>query len=303
MGFFLCLLVAWLTGCGSADDIPRRDTAAIPVVIQDDAGVTIRLPAPARRIVSLMPSATETIVALGGADFLVARTRYDDDPRLAGLPSVGSGLEPSLERVVALEPDLVVVWSVNQHSEIRARLAAVGIPVMGLDVQDTASVFRAIAVLGTALGEPTAAIRLADSLRRELSKVVASVSGRARPRVLYVVYHDPPMTAGAGTFITELLDVAGAENVFGDVPTPWPTVSLEEVMRRDPDAILVPTDASDGPSPDLLRADAGWRKLRAVRSGRVFQVPSDLTNRPGPNMIAAARLLRDLLHGAKGDQP
>lgn len=301
MGVFFWLLLALVAGCAPAD-FPSHG-AAIPIVIEDDAGVTVRLPAPARRVVSLMPSATETIVALGGADLLVARTRYDGDPRLAGLPSVGSSLAPSLERVVALKPDLVVVWATDRRAEVRTRLADAGIPTLGLDVQDTAGTFRAIAVLGTALGRADAAARLANSLRVELANIAASVAGRTRPRVFYVVYHDPPMTAGAGTFITELLGVAGAENVFGDVAAPWPTVSLEEVVRRNPDVIVLPAGARGGPTLERMRADAGWRELRAVKSGRVLHVPSDLANRPGPSMVAAARLMRDLLHGVSGEGP
>ena len=121
-------------------------------------------------------------------------------------------------------------------------------------------------------------------------------AARSRRRVFYVVYNDPPMTAGPGTFIDQLLDIAGADNVFSDATSNWPTVSLEEVVKRDPDIVVLPVGEMSAQVGDRLKATAGWRDLRAVKNGCVALVDADLVNRPGTNVAVAARRLEVLLH-------
>jgi iron complex transport system substrate-binding protein len=119
---------------------------------------------------------------------------------------------------------------------------------------------------------------------------------RSRRSVFYVVYNDPPMTTGPGTFIDQLLDIAGADNVFRDATSQWPTVSLEEVVKRDPDIVVLPVGEMSAQVGERLRSTAGWRDLRAVKNGCIAMVDADLVNRPGTNVALAARRLEVLLH-------
>jgi iron complex transport system substrate-binding protein len=297
----LPLLAACGEGAGEGASAPHADRAASldsAVLAVDDTGDTLRLPAPARRIVSLVPSANETLVALGAADRIVGRTRYDEMPELASLPSVGGGLDPSLETLASLRPDVVVAWASEKRSAVRERLEEMGIRVFAVDPQDTADVFRTVARLGEITGRGRAADSLSAEIRRELEVVRASVAGRPTPSALFVVWHDPPMTAGPRTFIAQLIGVAGGRTVFPDLEANWPQVSLEEIVRRQPDVVVLPVGENPAQTVERLRSAPGWRELRVVREGRVAQVPANLTNRPGPNLGAAARALRDALHPA-----
>jgi iron complex transport system substrate-binding protein len=288
----LAAALALLGACGGADARAGAPSAAA-ITLTDDAGHTVTLPRPARRVVSLIPSANETLLALGAGDRLVGRTDFDRGPGLDTLPSVGGGLSPSLERIAALRPDLVIGWETHKP-QVRERLRELGIPVFAVRTEDTTDVFRTVRSLGRLTGRAAAADSLSARLRAELDAVRASVAGLPRPTVFFVVWNDPPMTAGPGTFISQVIGVAGGANVFADAAQPWPTVSMEEVVRRQPDAVVLPTGESGSPKTDV-RAP-GWRELKALRGRGPILLPADLVNRPGPRIGEAARALRDALH-------
>ena len=229
---------------------------------------------------------------------MVGRTRYDTDAAVAHLPSVGGGLDPSLEALLALRPDLVIAFETASESKLRAQLEQLGIPVYAIATQDTGDIFRNIDHLGRLTGHAAEADSLLRALRAELDAVRASVQGRPRPRVLYVVGVEPAMTAGPASYIVQLLSVAGGETVFPEPSVPWPQVSLEEVVKRQPDVVMLPHGEDPNASLERLRAAPGWRELRAVREGRVVSVPADLMNRPGPGIGEVARRMRDALHPA-----
>lgn len=292
------LFLSLLAACGG-DGAARADDAPADGAISrvDDAGRTVRLPRPARRIVSLIPSATETLVALGATDLLVGRTDFDHGPEVDGLPSVGGGMDPSMEALLALRPDLVLGWETRGDASITRRLTELGIPAFMVSIEDTSDVFRSVDNLGRLTGRDAAADSLAAALRLQLAELSASVAGRPRPTVFFLVWNDPPMTAGPETFISQLVEVAGGRNVFADAGSDWPNVSLEAIVRRDPDFLVLPQGEKGG-AHDVarLRGEPGWREMRAMREGRTILVPSDLMNRPGPHMGEAARRLRDALH-------
>ncbi|MDQ3309293.1 MAG: cobalamin-binding protein [Gemmatimonadota bacterium] len=290
-----CFLAA--TGCSES---PARTEVSgagdSAVAATDDSGREVRLPRPARRVVSLLPAGTETLIALGAGARIVGRTRYDDLPEVAHLPSVGGGLDPSLEALVALRPDLVLAFETAGGSRIRGRLEELGIPVFTIAPQDTSDIFRNLQRLGHLVGRDGAADSIARQVRAELEAVRTSVRGQQQPTVFYVVGIDPPMTAGPQTFITQLIGVAGGRTAFPDVQALWPQISLEEILHRQPDIVLLPVGKDSAASLARLRGEPGWRELRAVREGRIAAVPADLMNRPGPRIGEATRLLRDALH-------
>lgn len=274
--------------------------AEAAVAAVDDGGREVRLPRPARRVVSLLPAGTETLFALGAGDRVVGRTRYDAEPHLAHLPSVGGGLDPSLEALLALRPDLVLAWESPGGSPLRARLEALGVPVFALATRDTAAVFRNIRNLGRLLGRDPAAAALAERVRAELDAVRASVPPGPRPSVLYVVSLDPPILSGTDNFLAELIEVAGGEPVPVSAPQAGasPQVSLEEVLRLRPDVVILPVGEDPGDTPARLRTSPGWRDLEAVREGRVALVPAALMGRPGPALGEIARRMRAAIDSA-----
>ncbi len=247
------------------------------------------------RIVSLIPSATETILALGAGERLVARTDFDLDPRLAHLPSVGQGLTPSLEQLTLLQPDLVIGWPDNAARSVIGRLGEMGVAVYTPKVQTLRQVYSTTREVGELLGLSAAADSLVAAIERDLAAIQAAVEGRPRPSVFYVVWYDPPTTASTGTYIDELIAIAGGRNLFADAPGLWPQVSMEEVVRRQPDIVLLSESDANPVDLEMLRAAVGWRELRAVREGRVQTVDANLYNRPGPRVTEAARRLAKIL--------
>lgn len=288
------LVWALTAACGEPGRESERasgNVTAAPIVAVDDAGREIRLAGPARRVVSLVPSVTETVVALGAGDRLVARTRYDLDPALAHLPSVGGGLDPSVEALVDLAPDLVVAWSARDDRTLRPQLQRAGIVLYSAAVEDTAGVFDTLARFGALLGRSGAAAALAAQLRDSLRAVAADVPPGPRPTVLYLIDGDPPRTAGPGSFIGQLIGLAGGRSAFPELDSPWPAVGLESILARAPDILVVPTGPGLPRAADLA-GRPGWRDLPALRGGRVVEVPADLLARPGPGVARAARALR-----------
>lgn len=249
-------------------------------------------------VISLIPSVTDFIVALGEEKRLAGRTSFDDDPRLAALPVVGGTLQPSLEAILSLDPDLVIVWS-NSDYETRTRLGELGIHTLAVGTETIDEVRVTIHELGRVLGVPRAAASLRKALDDSISAVRSRSAGRPRPRIFWIVWPDPLFTAGPGTFVDELIDIAGGTNIFDDAPMYWPIVGLEAVMARDPDVVVWPRDdTSDARA--LLRQQPGWEQLRAIREDRIVVLPSRLVHRPGPRTgVAASRLAEALaaIHG------
>ena len=280
----------------SACDASPRATSTPAISVQDDAGQTVRLRAPAQRIVSLVPSVTDIILALGAADRLVARTDFDKDPRLAHLPSVGQGLTPSIEWQTAVKPDLVVAWPDRRARSTVSQLTALGIPVYSSATETLEQTLATIRRVGVLLGLHARADSLIALNEQQLANVRRQVANAPHPSVLYVVGFDPPFIAGPHTFIDQLITIAGGANAFADARSLWPQVSLEEIVRRQPDVVIVAGgDGDEGPASRLSQLP-GWRELRAVKGGHAYTIDASLFNRPGPNIGKVAPKLAHLLH-------
>jgi iron complex transport system substrate-binding protein len=293
-----------VAACGTDPGVERAERAPdTDDVVVDGRGHRLSTSTPRARVVSLVPSVTEIVVALGGAGRLVGRTRFDEDPRLVDVRSVGGAVDPNVEAILDVRPDLVVTWADVGADALTARLESLGLHVYAASVGSIADFHRHTAALGALLGR----VEAADSLTRRVENGLAA----ARPRdpvtdppvVLFVLWPQPLMTSGRGTFVDELIELAGGRGAFADLAAPWPTVSFESVLERDPDLILVASENEGevGPVPRWIERDARWRGLEAVREGRVHRVDADLFNRPGPGMVRAASelagLLRPLLEG------
>ena len=298
---FLLLLLAACQSPGDASDSARiaSDAGVDAVRATDDAGRSVVLAAPAQRVLSLLPSGTDLVTAIAGPGRLVGRTRYDEDPVLAALPSVGGGLDPSVEAIVALHPDLVILWGGATPAPIRESLDRAGLTTFALHTADTSDVFSAMNRLGRLLGRDSAAAALAAQVRAQLDSVHRSVASRPEATVFYVAQLTPPMTTSPTTFVGQLLGVAGARSVFPELTGDWQTVSMEELVRRDPQLIIVPTSGDPASRIQTIRATPGWRELGAVRQGRVIGVPAALLDRPGPRLGEAAAALAQAITQAQ----
>jgi iron complex transport system substrate-binding protein len=250
-------------------------------------------PRPAR-VISLAPSLTDTVLALGEGARLVGVTRYDVAPQVKDLPRVGGFLDPSPEAVLGLRPDLVL-WLTDAGAwpAVR-RIAELGVPVLAVPVVGVPDVLRSARLLGQALGNPAAGERLAGELEAAIAAAGREVASRPRRRVLLVIGREPLVVAGPGSYPDALLRICGGENVAtGD--RPWPVYPLERAVGSNPDLVI---DAAVNEPPDgISRLSA----IPAVRAGRVVRLGSDDALRPGPRLVRAlADLWRALHPGVEG---
>jgi ABC-type Fe3+-hydroxamate transport system substrate-binding protein len=261
----------------------------------DDFGDTVRLPAAGRaprRVVSLNPTTTELLFALGAGGRLVGRTRWDVYPDSARLvPDLGDGIRPNVEAVLAARPDLVVLYAGADNRDAARAFRAAGVPVVALKIDRIAQFAGAARLLGRVVGDSARGATVADTVLATLARVRAATAALPRPRAVWPLFGEPLYVAGGGSFLSELLDAAGADNVFGDLPAPSPQVSREEVLRRGADVIVT------GPSGAArLRREPAWQGLAAVRTGRVVVVDTALLLRPSVQLGRAAAMLAERLH-------
>jgi len=284
-GFRIVLLAGALGGCLKEETATQGRLQAI-----DDEGRVVTLERPATRIVSLVPSSTETLVRLGVSGRLVVRTAYDRDLAIAGLPVIAKGsLAPSAERVVQLAPDLVVVWGDPATRPLATRLSALGLTVYVSEPRTIADVLTTTRRLGRLVGEEARADSLIDKIRMRLATVKHAVGRRSAPGVLFLVWTDPPFTTGPRTYADEVIRWAGGRNVFSDLSRQWGEVSPEAILDRDPDWVIAAT------LPEALTGTR-WSSLSAVREGRVLSMDPDLLHRPGPRVAEAIETIAHRLH-------
>ncbi len=297
-GLLVCAAVA---ACGRAGPGARSAPAALAVT--DDAGRTVTLAAPARRIVSLSPAVTELLFALGAGDRLVGRTTWCDYPPAArAVPSVGDGLNPNVEAVAARRPDLVVLYRSTLNETAAEQLTRLGVAAAVVRQDRLEDVARAARLLGRLTGLEAAGDSLADSLTRLLAAAPPPPPPPSS-RVAFIVWDNPPMVIGGGSYLDQLARLAGAENVFHDLGSAAATVGLETIATRDPDVIAVPRDSAGSGLPGFARRRE-WQVVRAVRERRFVYLTGSLFDRPSPRAGKAAAEFRRLLDALPpGRQP
>ena len=278
-GFLPVLLLA------SAADRPVLAADRFPLAVKDDRGVTVRLAAPPRRVVSLAPSLTEIVFLLGRGGSLVGVTRFCNVPPAAsGLPKIGGVSDPDVERIVALSPDLVLCTTDgNPREKVRA-LEEMGIPCFAVAPQNLEAVFTAIERLGVLLGAGDRGRAEAAALRRRARAARASVHDVEKPSVLFVVSTTPIIAAGVGTFMEELVRFAGGRNAAARFSGRYPRLSVEALVAARPDVIFVAGMAGvERFPPEVTR----WKEVPAFRDGAVITLGGDIVTRPGPRLVTA----------------
>lgn len=267
-----------------------------PRIITDQTGRRVDVPQNPSRLISLAPSITETLYALGAGDRIVGDTDYCDYPPEARLkPHVGAILNPSLEKIVALKPDLVLGIAEANRRETADQLERLGIPLYGLTAHSVEETLNSIEDLGRVLGRGPQAQELVQGLRRRVVAVKQNADHAPHPKVLFVVWYRPLITAGPHTFIADAIRIAGGISISDDLSGEWPRLSLEDALHRDPDIILFPKSESFSPSLDEFQQLPGWKDFRAVKNHRMYFV-SDTINRPSPRLIDAMEEVARILH-------
>ena len=281
----LALTLAVAGACVRDVQVPRSTVA-------DDFGDTLVLGLDPERIVSLNPSTTELLFAIGAGPRLVGRTSYDVFPdSVRAVPDLGQGLRPNVEAVLAAKPDLVILYASNDNRDAARRLRAAGVQTVAYKADRIADFVRVTAAMGRLTGDTARASRTIDSVQATIARVRAATANLARPRVFWPFWEAPLLSVGGGSFINELIDIAGGVNVFGDLPEPSPAVTFEELFKRDPDVILT----GDKTKAKFL-GDARWRTLRAVRDGRILVIDTTIVNGPSPRVGSSAVSIARLLH-------
>jgi iron complex transport system substrate-binding protein len=288
------LLVAALTACHHAGGGESR------ILVVDDAGDTVRLAVPARRLVSLNPVITELVFALGSGDRLVGRTESCDYPAAAArVPSVGGWLPPNVEAVAARSPDLVVLYRGPTTAVTAARLRGFGIAALTLRTDHLADVSRVARLLGSVLGARRAADSLASSYDAALDQLRHATASPARPTVALVTWDQPLIVLGAGSFVSEMVELAGARNVFDDISSSSVPVSLEAIVARAPRVV-----ATVGSMSAELGRRPEWLAVPAVRAHRLLTLTDAALSHPTPRApIAIAAIRRQLDSASRVTDP
>jgi iron complex transport system substrate-binding protein len=272
---------------------------AEPVVAEDATGAAIELAAPASRIVSLAPHATELLFAAGAGDRIVGVLAPADwPPEAARLVQVGTVAGLDLERIIALKPDLVIVWPYLAPAQIE-RLRATGTAIFVSDPRTPSAIAVELERLGTLAGTPAPAARAAAALRARLDLLEQRASTARKLAVFYEIWNQPLYTIGGGHLISAAIRLCGGENVFARLTLPAPAVGVEDVLAARPEAIVAGTD--DAVRPGWLDAWQRWDELPAVAHGNLFVVDANLLHRAGPRFIAGVEQLCAVLDRARAN--
>lgn len=263
--------------------------------LKDEAGRTVRVPDKVDRVVTLAPNLTEIVYAIGASNRLAGNTTYCDYPEAAKtVAKVGDTLQPSIERILAVRPEVVLVSTASQLEAFTRQMSENGIAVYVTDPRDLEGVFRSIANLGELLNQQEQAARLVDELRARANSVTEAVKPSKPVRVFYQLSAEPLFTAGRDAFVTDLIRRAGGMSVTAHVPGGWPRYSKESAVASRPEVIVLPTGGSMG-SANASVAD-GLEKSPAALGGKVYKINGDLLVRPGPRAVDGLEELARALH-------
>jgi iron complex transport system substrate-binding protein len=270
--------------------------------VVDDFGRSVTLPKVPQRIVSLAPSNTEILFALGLGSKVVGVTKFCDYPpevlervKKGDIAIIGGFADPSIERIVALNPDLVLAAS-SLHEKVVKDLEEKGITVVALNPKKVDQILANIRLVGKVCGKPEEAENLTDGMRRVIDAVVSKTENVThRPKVYYEVWYEPLYTIGPGTWQSELIEMAGGVNIFADAKEAYPIVSAEAVIERNPEIIVVPIGYMGGVEEDFEKRP-GWSAISAVKNGKIYEIDENTVIRPGPRIIQGLQQLAKFIH-------
>jgi iron complex transport system substrate-binding protein len=275
-----------------AEEAPAAEESAYPQTYTTVFGSEITIESRPERIISLAPSITEMLYAIGAGPQIVGRTDYDNyPPEVEELPSIGgfSASSISIETIIDLEPDLVIAGSVLQ-AEIVDALEDSGITVYAVEPNTIQDIFDRTLTLGAITGHVEEAQTVVADMSARVEAVqaaVADIPEDERVTVFYEIWHEPLTTTSDETYIGELIELAGGINIFADAEGAYPTVSAEEIIARDPDVILGPSSHGDQLTPEMISERPGWESLSAMQNERIYILDGDAISRAGPRVVDA----------------
>lgn len=282
------VLVAAAIGCRIEDGYSEQEIN--DRLATDDLGRQVVLRKPIQRVVSLAPSLTESIYAVGAGDKLVGVTTYCDYPDEAkAVEKVGDTQTPNIERIVALKPDVVFVSTASQLEAFMHTLDRQGIAVYVMDARSIADVIEDLRTLGKLLGTEETAEGLSRNLEERVERIGSTLGPEALSRVFIQISNEPLFTIGKDSFLTELVAKAGGESVTKDVPSGYPMLSKETASAMNPSVIIL-SDSEDNRKPNVV-----FKNSDAVKSGQVFRINADIISRPGPRLVDALEQIAEFL--------
>lgn len=295
----LCWLLPGLLLLTALPLAAATEAATATRTVVDQTGRTIRVPADVRRVITLAPNLTEIVYALGQQDRLVGVTNQCNyPPRVDAKARIGDVVNPNLERIIELKPDLVLGSTAGNRIETVTALEQAGIPLYGSDAHRIEDIFASIRDIAGLLAVPETGEPLAAQLEERLRALDRSLLGAARPKVLLVIWLEPLITTGPDTFLADLVHRAGGQSISDDLEQNWPRLSLEVVVERDPDYLVLPRIPQLEARLAQLSQAPPWAELRAVRRNQIVWLDEALI-RPGPRILDMIESLARSLHPAE----
>jgi iron complex transport system substrate-binding protein len=276
---------------------PEEPDESFPITIMDDSGVKITITEAPQRIISLAPSSTEILFAVGAGDQVVGVTDFCDYPynfadwiAEGKMSTIGNYWQPAIEPIIALEPDLILASGGGASDEVADKLRGLGYNVIMLDPATLSDVLYNIDIIGKATGHANKATDLLTSLQARIDVITSKVTGISdKPKVYIEIWDDPLMASAKGSYIDDILTIVGGINIFADATTSYPIVSSDVVISKNPDIIL--TESGN------VADRAGWSNINAVINNKVYDRGSDATYiRPGPRLVDALEELAKIVH-------
>lgn len=297
----LMLILAVLLPACSPASVPQPTATVAMLTVTDGLGRVLTLDLAPQRVISLAPSNTEILYAVGAGSLMVGRDDFSNYPEeVVSLPSVGGSMgDYNLEQITSLQPDLVLAAEINTPEQVKA-LEDIGIQVYYLsNPTDLEGVFQNLLIVGELTGRQSQAAELAASLRARVETVQQKLAGISeRPMVFYELDGSEPAkpwTAGKGTFMDLLIQLAGGENIGASMESSWGQLSLEALLLANPDVILL-GDAAYGVTVEQVAARAGWEAIKAVQNQQIVPFNDDMASRPGPRLVDGLEILARILH-------
>ncbi len=320
MAVLLSLVLALLAGCGStptpttlpATPTPARAAApaptstpaaaaAFPLTVTDGAGRSVTLKALPQRIVSLSPAITELLFAVGAGNQVVGVTTFCNyPPEATSREKIGgySAKTISIEKIVGLKPDLVVAES-SMHADVIKALEPLAITVLAVKGASLGDVYANLELLGRLTGHSDTATTVVANMKATIKSVtdkVATIPQDKRVSVFWEIWDEPLMSAGPSSFPGQILELAGGKNIFADVNKDYPTVSAEDILKRNPAVIMGPDTHADKLTTSLITRRPGWESVDAAKKGRIYLINGDTSSRPGPRLALALQDIAKALY-------
>jgi iron complex transport system substrate-binding protein len=282
------LLCTFLALCASQ--------AHAAISVRDDNGDTVTVPRPAQRIIAIAPHVTELLFAAGGGDRIVGAVSYSDYPEAAKkIPRIGDNRQVDMERVIAMKPDLIVVWRHGNSERQIDALRRLGVPLYHSEPRTLPAIADSLEGLGQLMGTESVAQPAAAALRQRLAVLARQYANRPKVRLFYQVWDKPLYTLNGTHIVSDAMRLCGGENIFASMKVTAPVVSVEGVLQQDPEAIFGTSEKNYG-GVNLWRQ---YPSMRAVRSDNLFTLDGELLNRAGPRMIAGTAALCEKLDVAR----